>query len=348
MVALPGRFNDGRTAASRKVMVSPSAAGLDIRGEDGLLVAFWRIDDLRADGELPDGGVRLRCAADPDARLSMTQAEFVRPLLPPPPRFPWSKAVAALIGTAGLLAALWLGIPAASRWLGDMVPRSWENAWGDALVTGLEKQWGACGQPAGDAALRLLVDRLSTGLEPSQRPRRVLVVRQRDVNAIALPGGTVMVFSGLLKDARDPGELAGVLAHEFTHLRLRHPVAAMIRATGVGVAVTLITGDSSGVVATAAAMGLAGAYSREDEAAADTGGVAVLRSAGLDARGMASFFRRLGEKPGMVPVWLSTHPDSLARAEAVEALDGPAAAPPLTGEQWQALKGICEAEKEKP
>jgi predicted Zn-dependent protease len=190
------------------------------------------------------------------------------------------------------------------------------------------------------------VDRLSAGLEPSQKPRRVLVVRQRDVNAIALPGGTVMVFSGLLKDARDPGELAGVLAHEFTHLRLRHPVAAMIRATGVGVAVTLITGDSSGVVATAAAVGLAGAYSREDEAAADTGGVALLRAAGLDARGMASFFRRLGEeKPGMVPVWLSTHPDSLARAEAVEALDGPAATPPLTGEQWQALKGICGAEK---
>lgn len=345
MVALPGRFNDGRTAASRKVTVSPSAAGLDIRGEDGLLVAFWRIDDLRADGELPDGGVRLRCAADPDARLSMTQAEFVRPLLPPPPRFPWSKAVAALAATAALLAALWLGIPAAARGLGDLVPRSWENAWGDTLADGLQRQWGVCGQPAGDAALRLLVDRLAAGLEPSQRPRRVVVVRQRDTNAIALPGGTVMVFSGLLKDARDPGELAGVLAHEFTHLRLRHPVAAMIRATGIGVAVTLITGDSSGVVATAAAMGLAGAYSREDEAAADAGAVTLLHAADLDARGLSSFFRRLGEKPGMVPVWLSTHPDSLGRADAVERLDGAPAAAALDAEQWQALKGICGAEK---
>lgn len=342
MVALPGRYNDGRNAASRKVMVKPSAGGLDIRGEDGLLVAFWHTADLRADGELPGGkGVRLRCAADEGARLTLQQAEFIRPLLPARPRFPWTKAALALAAALLLGGGLWLGIPAASRALVHMVPASWENRWGDALAQGLEQRWGSCRQPAGDAALHLLSDRLAGGMEPAFRPRRVIVVKQADQNAIALPGGTVMVFSGLLKEAQDPGELAGVLAHEFTHLRLRHPTAAMIRAVGVGTAITLVTGDSSGVVATGAAMALAGAYSRDDEAEADRGAVTLLARAGLDGNGLAAFFRRLAAKPSQVPVWLNTHPDSLARAQAVEALKTTEGAPALTPEQWAALKGIC-------
>lgn len=342
MGALPGRYNDGRSAASRKVTVKASAAGLDIRGEDGLLVAFWHLDDVRADGELPGGkGVRLRCASDEGARLTLQDAEFVRPLLPAKSRFPWTKAVAALAGVVLVGAGLWLGIPAASRALVHVVPTSWEQRWGDALSAGLTQRWGVCRQPAGEAALHLLSDRVAAGVEPAFRPRRVVVVKQADQNAIALPGGTVMVFSGLLKEAEDPDELAGVLAHEFTHLRLRHPTAAMIRAVGVGTAVTLVTGDSSGIVATGAAMALAGAYSRDDEAEADRGAIALLARAGLDGDGLAAFFRRLAAKPSHVPAWLSTHPDSLLRAQAIEAFGTRTGTAALTPEQWAAVKGIC-------
>lgn len=337
-----GRFNDGRTAASRKVTVKTGAVGLDIRGEDGLLVAFWHAADLRADGEAAGGkGLRLRCAADEDARLTVDWAEPIRPLLPAPAGFPWGKWAAGL-GAAVLLAlAVWQGIPAAARHLVGMVPATWEQRWGDTLAHGLEQRWKSCRQPAGDAALRLLTDRLAAGLDPAIRPRRVVVVRQDDTNAIALPGGTVMVFSGLLKEAEGPGELAGVLAHEFTHLRLRHPTAAMIRAVGVGTAVMLLTGDGSGVVATGAAMALAGTYSREDEAEADRGAVALLGAAGLDGDGLSAFFRRLASKPSNVPQWLNTHPDSDARAQAVDALRTHTGGPALSPEQWAALKGVC-------
>lgn len=343
MAALPGRFNDGRTAASRKVTVTPGDAGLDIRGEDGLMVAFWHLTDLRADGELPNGaGVRLRCAADPDARLSLAQAEFIRPLLPARPRLPWTKAVAALVATVTVATALWFGIPAGASTLGTLVPLSWERHWGDGLAQGLEQRWGTCDQPAGDAALHLLAARLGTGIDPELRVRRLVVVRRAEHNALALPGGTVLVFSGLLADAAGPDELAGVLAHEFTHLRLRHPLAALIRAAGVGAVVTLVTGDSSGLVASGAAMALSGAYSRDDEAAADAGAVALLTQAGIGAQGLADFFRRLDDHPAGMVGWLATHPDSLARARAVEAL-APAmdTTPALSAEQWATVKGIC-------
>lgn len=340
MAALPGRFNDGRSAAARLVQVAAKPNGLEIRGADGLLVAFWRTEELRADGELPGGkGVRLRCTADPDARLSLEQAEFVRDLLPAKPRWPWAKLTMGFGAVALLLAALWLGIPAASRQLVALVPPSLEQNWGDAMATGLEQRFGACRQPAGDAALRLLSDRLAAGLPPEARPRRLVVVRIPDVNAISLPGGNVLVFSGLLADAKGADELAGVLAHEFTHLRLRHPTAAAIRSAGVGVAVTLVTGDSSGLIATGAAMALAGAYSREDEAAADAGGIALMNAAGLDGHGLASFLRRL-DSHGQPPIWLSTHPDSAARADAVDKLAHPGQ-PALSPEQWAAVKGMC-------
>lgn len=342
MAALPGRFNDGRSAASRAVTVKPLAGGLDIRGEDGLLVAFWHSDDLRDDGPGPGGkGIRLRCATDADARLTVEQAAPVRALLPARPGMPWGRAAAVAAAAVLMGAGLWLGIPAAARGLVPLVPTAWEQRWGDALAGGLEQRWGTCRQPAGDAALRLLTDRLSAGLEPAQRPRRVVVVKTPDQNAIALPGSTVLVFSGLLKDARDGDELAGVLAHEFTHLRLRHPTTAMIRAVGVGTAVTLLTGDGSGLVATGAAVALAGAYSRDDEAEADRGAVALLSRAGLSTDGLAAFFRRLADQPSTLPAWLSTHPDSLARAQAVEAQRITPGAPALTPEQWAAVKGIC-------
>lgn len=88
-------------------------------------------------------------------------------------------------------------------------------------------------------------------------------------------------------------------------------------------------------------MALAGAYSREDEAEADRGAVALLARAGLSADGLAAFFRRMAEQPSAVPAWLSTHPDSQARAQAVEAQHTKPGAPALTAEQWAAVKGIC-------
>ncbi|HLO76138.1 MAG TPA: M48 family metallopeptidase [Magnetospirillum sp.] len=344
MATLPGRFNDGHTAASRKVQVAVGLDGLRIRGEDGLLVAFWHAADLRAE-QVARGSaeLRLRCAADEGARLTVEHGEAILPLLPEPKRqhLPWLRICATLATTVLLIMAVWKGVPSGSRWISAMVPPEWEQKWGDSLANSMEKETRRCNQPAGEAALRLLTERLSAGMDPSLRPRRVVVIKQSDQNAFALPGGTVLVLSGLVDKAEGPGELAGVLAHEFTHLRLRHPTAAMIRATGVGFVVTLVTGDTSGLMATGATMALAGAYSREDETDADMGAVTLLTKAGLDAHGLAAFFIRIAGESSRIPAWLSTHPDSMARAKAVEAASLPSGPPAMTPDQWQAVKHIC-------
>lgn len=349
----PGTFHDGRTAAAHPVVVRPSPAGLRIIGADGLMMAFWNTADLRADGQLPgDRGVRLRCDADPDARLILPDGEFIRTVAPAitatrRERAGWWKFAAVSLVAVALLVGAAQALPTASRHLAALVPAEVEARWGAGLAEGLEEQWGTCHAPAGEAALALLVARVAAPLPAEARPRRVAVVRQEAVNALALPGGTVLLFQGLLDDARGPDEVAGVLAHEMTHVSERHVTAAMIRGLGVGVLVTLVTGDASGTLAGGAAALLSGAYSRDDEAAADRGAVRLLDAAGIPAAGMADFFRRIAEreaKGGGLPEWLSTHPDPEARAAAIAAASHPAgASPALPAEQWAALKAICRS-----
>lgn len=340
MRSLPGRFHDGRNATTHAVQVTPTNTGLEIRGPDGLLIAFWHMADLRADGNLPKGqGIRLRCTAEGDARLTMEQAEFVRPLLPVHPGRSWRRPVMVVAAVILLAVGLWQGLPAAARYLAAWIPAPWEQRWGDAVADGFAQSLGRCTQPAGEAALDLLIGRLSAGLPPAERPRRILVVPSSDINAFALPGGTILVFSGLLADLKNPDELAGVLAHEVTHLRLHHPTAAMIRASGVGLVVTLVTGDASGLVASGAAMALAGTYSRDDEMAADAGAQQLLAQAGLDGHGLADFLSRLGSTG--LPRWLDSHPAPAARVETLKRGPMPMGDTALSSEQWNAVKGMC-------
>lgn len=346
-----GRYSDGRSAASRPVAVHPTPKGIEIRDELGLLVAFWQSDDLRSDGEMPDGsGARLRCRAEPDARLVVADPAFVRDSLPAVAADKGRRrrsGLVAMMAAAALAAAIAVAVmaalPLAARSLTGLVPVSLEAEWGRHIAAGIEGQARACRRPAGEAALAELAARLAARLPADRRVVHLRVLDTPMVNAIALPGGNIVVFRGLLDLAEEPDEVAGVLAHELVHVAERHPTAAVIRGLGLGLVVTVVTGDASGMAAGAAASLLASAYSRDDEAAADRGAVALLEGAGIGAGGLASFFHRMAESQGgSLPQWLSTHPEGRSRAATVEAaasrLDRP---PSLRDEAWRALKGIC-------
>ncbi|MGE5505591.1 MAG: M48 family metallopeptidase [Actinomycetota bacterium] len=335
-----GRFFDGRSAAGRPVGVVATSAGLEIRDADNLLIAFWKAADLRRGDKVPGGGVRVRCAAEPNARLVVDDAGVV-------PAAPRRRGCLLLAGIAAVLAlavlaAGYAALPLLARAAVAAVPVSVERDWGRSLAAEFERHGRTCRAPAGTVALDGMVARLAQPLPSELRPSRVLVVDATVVNAIALPGGVMVVFRGLLDAAQGPDELAGVLAHELIHLRERHPAAAMVRGLGVGVMVGLLVGDTSGLVASGAAALLASSYTRADEAAADAGAVDLLRQAGIGSQGLAAFFRRLAARGSEPPQWMSTHPDSAARAAAVEAAADRRALPPaLRDEEWQALKAIC-------
>jgi beta-barrel assembly-enhancing protease len=146
------------------------------------------------------------------------------------------------------------------------------------------------------------------------------VVNARDINAFALPGGPMYVNRGMIEAAKNEGEMAGVMAHEISHVALRHATAQQTKVNNplnqiLGIGAVLggaILGGGSG--AQLGQMIVAGSflrYSRDYETQADILGARIMADAGYDPRDLANMFRTIaGESGGgRSPEWLSSHPD---------------------------------------
>lgn len=153
------------------------------------------------------------------------------------------------------------------------------------------------------------------------------LVNSNEVNGFALPGGHVYVTRGLVERTRTMSQLAGVLAHEISHVTRRHAVHRLEAAQRANVGLTLacvLTGICEGAAA-GAAIQVGGAavfakYSRDDEAAADRDAVRYVVAADIHPNGILEMFEILLEErrrqPSAVEGWFATHPteeDRIAR-----------------------------------
>ena len=154
------------------------------------------------------------------------------------------------------------------------------------------------------------------------------VVNVSDINAFALPGGPMFVNRGMLEAAKNEGEMAGVLAHEISHVALRHGTAQASAATKyeVGSVIGQIAGAILGgtlgqVVSMGSQFGFGTAflkYGREYERQADLLGAQIMARAGYDPRDMASMFQTIQAKSGNGgPEWMSSHPNPSNRHQAI-------------------------------
>ena len=110
-----------------------------------------------------------------------------------------------------------------------------------------------------------------------------------------------MLFRGLIEQAGNPEEVAGVLAHEIQHVAQRHATRALVRQASTGLLLAAMTGDASGVfvygVEAARTLGTL-RYSRQAEEEADLEGLRLLVAAGIEPAGMVTFFESLRRKEG--------------------------------------------------
>lgn len=150
----------------------------------------------------------------------------------------------------------------------------------------------------------------------NQLPWDFHVVEDPSLNAFAIPGGHVYVNTGLIAHAENASELAGVMAHEISHVVARHTTEQISRQYGISVLAGLVLGQNPGVLQQLAAQIAAGGalarFSREAESEADKLGLDAMYRAGYDPRGMAAMFRLLlaqqQSSPGRVEKFFSTHP----------------------------------------
>ncbi|HEX8709943.1 MAG TPA: M48 family metallopeptidase [Pyrinomonadaceae bacterium] len=173
--------------------------------------------------------------------------------------------------------------------------------------------------------VRQLGARLAAKAPGYNYPYQFNVIATKEINAFALPGGFIFVNAGAIAAARNEGELAGVMAHEISHVALRHPTnqvsKAYIAKRGIGI-LRRVAGDEIGGVL--GSVGGAGAnllflkFGRTAETQADLEGARIMAEAGYDPRDMASFFQTLQAKSGQrAPEFMSDHPDPGNRVAAI-------------------------------
>ncbi|MFZ5483085.1 MAG: M48 family metallopeptidase [Pseudomonadota bacterium] len=216
-----------------------------------------------------------------------------------------------------LLGLFWLNADRVVGWVVDRVDVAQETRLGELAWAQMRpSQKVIDGGPA-----LAMVERLGGRLtEGSAYRYRWFLVDDPEINAFALPGGVVVVHNGLIRAADTAEEVAGVLAHEVQHVELRHSLKNLLHGLGWRALLALALGDVSGGAWAGLAEHLGGlAYGRDLEREADLGGLAALRRAGIAPHGMVSFFAKLAAREGAVPEFLSSHPASAARMQALSA-----------------------------
>jgi predicted Zn-dependent protease len=245
-----------------------------------------------------------------------------------------------------LLAVYFWVLPALGGLLALRVPVEWERELGDAVADELAPADALCDDPTLVAAVDGIVRRLTASLPGSPYEFRVSIVDDTLVNAFAAPGGRIMVMSGLIRSASSPEELAGVLAHELQHVELRHGTRALMRALPLQAAMSVVGGSADGTAALVGTLGVL-RYARGDESEADREGMRLLLAAGIDPRGMITFFDTLSVRTEATPAaltYFSTHPATEERRTRLTDLAAEATAAPAPialPEEWSVVRARC-------
>lgn len=361
-------FFDGETARSRRVKVivegQANSASLQIFLPEGGQT-IWPVRDVR---EIPDQAAKdsvvFGLEGDHPARLIVRDKELNDQLqlacphlrrinkTPHLMRRLITTSVAAVTSVALIVFVL---VPLMADQMATMLPTKGEQAFGDQTYDQIRQALGKdgdtpvweCNGPKGRAALTKMADRLKTGAHIPY-DLRLHVLKHKMINAFALPGGHIILFDGLLKDAKSPEEVAGVLGHEMGHVEHRDPTRLALRSAGSVGVLGLLLGDFAGGAAVLFLTErlIQAQYSRGAEAGADTYSHALLAAADLPTGPMADFFDRLhkkyGGEQGLIS-HLASHPDSLGRSQAARAANtvGADFTPVLTADEWRDLKNIC-------
>jgi beta-barrel assembly-enhancing protease len=344
---------DGKTAVRRKVEVQTIGANFFLLETERRHGPF-AFDDLRYAGE--QGGAEVYKLDGEDGwRLGLSgpvPAELG-------PMLPAKRKYGGIIDRIGLgpasvaftiLSAITVAVVVWSpQWLAPLIPDSVDKQLGNALVGDFGGRF--CDTPKGKAALA----KLTKSLDDSPQDLQVEVANIDMLNAVALPGGKVLLFQGLLDQAKSPDEVAGVLAHEIGHVRERHVMQGLLRQMGLAVVLGGFDGNGGATLNNL----LSTTYTRESEKEADTHSVAALRKAAISPMATADFFDRLSEMDGsatmgkndqgrVVANYTSSHPLSDERKAFFEKskVKGKAYKPALSYAEWTELKTMCAQDRD--
>lgn len=205
------------------------------------------------------------------------------------------------------------------RKMAEQVPASWEKKAGDHLFTAISGQYEIIHHDSLEKVFLQVAEPLLKQVRKQGVKIDLYFINDPAINAFALPGGKVVIQTGLLDNAKSWEEVLGVLSHELAHVTERHHIRGIISNMGLYAIISASVGDMSAIAGTIASMGgdLASlANSRKFETEADEAGWDYLVKGHIDPSGMITFFETLASKDkgkeGYLS-FLSTHPETKER-----------------------------------
>ena len=313
-----GKLFDGRTAGKISVLVRPTSSGLVVTFPDNRemswLYSSLRLADsgrnkgpVRVEHDVMEGGsTRVETLVIADTSF-LVRVEDIAPnalgSLWDQPRHTRLKRLLLILAATVIPLLLYLvwkvAIPIAADAFVPNIPVSWEEKLGEKAFEAMFRKKPPAPSPQMQNALDEITQRLLAPVEDQPYNFRIYIHPDKTFNAMALPGGIVVVFQGLIDHTESPEELAGVLAHEFQHVLQRHPTRNLARQIALSVVLAMIVGDTGNVMGLILEMAgqLGGLnYTRKMEIEADEKGMQMMLEAGVDPQGMISIFEKLTQQ----------------------------------------------------
>lgn len=315
---------DGRSGAGEIVTVAIDGNVLRLASRQR--VERYRVAELRiaesfehapAMVALP-GGATLEIR-DPGRALGVAlEAAGRRPSLAVRLQRNWAAALACLVVLVGMLVWGYVnGLPLAARAVTSVIPAGVERRLGESVLEALDaRSLKPSGLPLERTqsiarAFTAAAARTAPGVEVR------LEFRAGAANAFALPGGTIVLFDGLVRLAENDDEVLGALGHELGHVVHRHSTRQLVQALGVAAVASLMWGDFSSVAANAPVLLGVFRYGREFEREADDYAIAFMRDNDMPVEALDRLFAKLEKErgAGMLPSFATTHPSTAERRE---------------------------------
>lgn len=310
-----------RTSEGREFVIGYSDCDLELGGDSGRMV-FCRTADRELtffceDRRFPEA---LKRAAVGEL------FEQVDQILAAGNRQRWVSRVGLWVMLAVCVLVLiggYYGVVAGAKSAIEAVPMTVDEQIAEAALPSVLSEFGEeIESPKAVDAVQGVVDRLAPHSAIQGVNYRVLIIDSDVVNALALPGGTILVFRGLIDTMDSTEQLSAVIAHEMSHVTLRHHLRQISRSVGIVAAVHIVIGDVGGIVALGTEVLQTAAlnnYSQGQETEADLEGARMMHAAGLDPEAMIQMLDSLPDAHlhGAFS-WLSTHPNSDERIKSVQ------------------------------
>ena len=342
-----GSLFDGQSAQKHPVLIELTPHHISLTGPD-LLSLTWLYSNIhwiagtvpfQIEDRLPEGKQQETLVVeDPDffeIFQKISPVDFSRKRRKN--SFNWKTFLA---GVLVLLLFFYGALKIAPNYFVDhfveKIPVVWEETLGDMVLSAFPVD-----KDPDPEVIQLLnnITRLLKQSVPEGTPYdlKIYILPTKKVNALALPGGNIIIFEGLLKLADSPEELAGVLAHEAQHIFLKHSTQGILRNFASGVLLALVMGDANavmdGLVSIAGQINTLG-FSRKMELEADRKGMELMLHAKINPQGMLSIFEKLMKEELRLEVsknssstkknsrkifsYLSTHPSAQSRLKILD------------------------------